>query len=229
MWAIKHMESSGLISYADVYLLRMRGKFRFRERCRAVSLNTWNIFFTTFRRAKHPNASRADAATATVGGGSLEIVMRTYLFLSDSCRKNSVGVNERQLVLIKNEIAPLHAMELYQNKIMINFCVYKTLLWAAEVPKQQRYNCSEAGEEEKHSFRGSAGCSYSVAHNKLCGCSGICAYTSAAVGMCTQSMFAWEAPAQVELFVIILPPFKTCLLLFLIVYYEYIYFFVPEG
>lgn len=184
--------------------------------------------FNDVQARKHPNASHADAATAVVGRGSWEIVMRTYLFLSDSCRKNSVGVNERQLVLIKNEIAPLHAMELYQNKIMINFCVCKTLLWAAEVPKQQRYNCSKAGEEEKHLFRGSAGCSYSVAHNKLCGCSGICAYTSAAVGMCTQSMFAWEAPAQVELFVIILPPFKTCLLLFLIVYYEYFYFF-PEG
>lgn len=38
-----------------------------------------------------------------------------------------------------------------------------------------------------------------------------------------------KAPAQVELFVIILPPFKTCLLLFLIVYYEYFFFLLKVN
>lgn len=38
----------------------------------------------------------------------LVVKMRTYLLLLNSWRKNSV--DERQLVLIKNEIAPLHAM-----------------------------------------------------------------------------------------------------------------------
>lgn len=38
----------------------------------------------------------------------LDVKMRTYLLLLNSWRKNSV--DERQLVLIKNEIAPLHAM-----------------------------------------------------------------------------------------------------------------------
>lgn len=98
--------------------------------------------------------------------------MRTYLFLSDSWRKNSVDVNERQLVLIKNEIAPLHAMQLYQNKIMINFCLYKTLLSTAKVPMQQRYNRSEAEEEGKDPFRGSAGC-YNIVY--------ACTYTSVPV------------------------------------------------
>lgn len=60
--------------------------------------------------------------------GDLDEKKRTYLFLSDSSRKNSVDVNERQLVLIKNEIAPQHAMQLSRNKIMINFCCYRTLL-----------------------------------------------------------------------------------------------------
>lgn len=55
--------------------------------------------------------------------------MRTYLFLSDSCGKNSVDVNERQLVLIKNLIAPQHAMQRYQNKTMINFCGYGIVAW----------------------------------------------------------------------------------------------------
>lgn len=42
------------------------------------------------------------------GEGVVDERVRTYLFLSDSWRKNLVDVNERQLVLIKNEIAPPH-------------------------------------------------------------------------------------------------------------------------
>lgn len=50
--------------------------------------------------------TRAQVCAVAAKGGEGDGATRTYLFLSDSCRKNSVDVNERQLVLIKNEIAP---------------------------------------------------------------------------------------------------------------------------
>lgn len=78
-----------------------------------------NIFsdFTVCTHADttHPGRKRE-------AGRGRRFSKRTYLFLSDSCRKNSVEVNERQLVLIKNLIAPQHAKQRYQNKTMINFC-----------------------------------------------------------------------------------------------------------
>lgn len=70
-------------------------------------------------------------------------------FLSDSFGRNLVDVNERQLVLIKNEIASLLSMELHHKEIMINFCWLKTLLCTPKLLKQQGYNCSDAKVEEK--------------------------------------------------------------------------------
>lgn len=64
---------------------------------------------------------------------------------------------------------------------MINFCWYKTLLSTAKVPMQQQYNCSEAKEEEKYSFRDTAGCSSGDARNIMCGCFCVSAHNSACV------------------------------------------------
>lgn len=128
----------------------MKGVFGYRLTHKNVLFSFFFFLQTLIHLHTHTHKLHTQKHVQMKRKGGREILMRTYLFLSDSWRKNSVDVNERQLVLIKNEIAPLHAMQLYPNKRMINFCWYKTLLSTTKVPMQQRYNCSEAEEEEKH-------------------------------------------------------------------------------
>lgn len=81
---------------------------------------TSSNIFSEYKVSTHKHSH--DTPREEKGSGGRGFSKRTYLFLSDSCRKNSLDVNERQLALIKNLIAPQHAMQRYQNKIMIHFC-----------------------------------------------------------------------------------------------------------
>lgn len=81
---------------------------RYHERCFLVMYHLKHILRSLSLHTRSYNTPREEWGSWWKGRGGL---MRTYLFLSDSCRKNSVDVNERQLVLIKNLIAPQHALQ----------------------------------------------------------------------------------------------------------------------